>query len=74
LIADINIMLAVEQVFTLKGGEVLERAALQAQKYDLLHKRWKLVNRKTSADPHVIPGAVWWIDREVAEINKTLEG
>lgn len=52
----------------------MKRAALQAEKYDLLHKRWRLLNRKTNADPNVIPGAVWWIDCQVAEINKTLEG
>ena len=44
------------------------------RKYDLLRKRWQLLNRRTSADLDVIPAAVWWIDCEVAEINKTLLG
>jgi hypothetical protein len=50
------------------------RESLLDRKYDLLRRRWQLINRRTSADPLVIPGAVWWIDQEVLEINKTLEG
>lgn len=50
------------------------REALLNRKFDLLLFRWRLVNFRTSADPDVLPAAVWWIDCEVAEINKTLEG
>ncbi|GIP14365.1 hypothetical protein J40TS1_00070 [Paenibacillus montaniterrae] len=50
------------------------RQALLDRKYDLLRKRWQLLNRRTSADPEVIHAAVWWIECEVADINKTLEG
>lgn len=50
------------------------QTALSDHKYDLLRRRWQLLNRRTNADPAVIDAAVWWIDNEVAEINKTLLG
>jgi len=50
------------------------RVALLNRKFELLLFRWRLINYRSSADPEVIPAAVWWIDGEVAEINKTLEG
>jgi len=55
-------------------GGMCMRAALLNRKFELLLFRWRLINYRSSADPEVIPAAVWWIDGEVAEINKTLEG
>jgi len=48
--------------------------SLLDRKSELLVMRWQLINRRTNADPEVIPAAVWWIDQEVAEINMTLLG
>lgn len=51
-----------------------QRLQLLNHRTDLLVMKLRLSNGTVQADPQVVPAAIWWLEQEVADINKTLEG
>lgn len=59
-----------------KKGEISVPINLELDwhKRKLQRLRWQLLNGRAAADAKVIPAAICWIDKEIDEIQKAMEG
>ncbi|WP_157686451.1 hypothetical protein [Paenibacillus senegalimassiliensis] len=41
----------------------------QLRKFDLMRRRWQLLNGRATCDPELLPAALSWLDGEIAALN-----